>query len=84
MGEYAVPLLIAVAAITLTYAFCLRPMRRQSGGSSSACCAPSRPDAASADEIAALSQEIQALRQSMTDPAEAGPPHRTGQPDITN
>ena len=84
MGQYAGPLLIAVAAIALTYFFCLRPMRRQAGGSSSACCLPSRPDAASANEIKALSREIEALRQSMADPADAGPSDRVGQADITN
>ena len=84
MGEYALPLLVAVASIALMYVCCLRPMRRHAGVDSSACCAPSSPDASTADEIAALSREIEALRQSMSDPADVGTPRGTGQADIPN
>lgn len=81
MGEYAVPLVVAIAAIALTYVFCLRPMRRHSGGASGGCCAPNSPDSATTNEISALRREIEVLRQSMADPADAGS-SRTGH--ITN
>lgn len=84
MGECAVTLLVAAAAIGLAYVFCLRPMRRHAGVASSGCCAPGRLDSGTTNEIAALSQEIEALRRSMADPAEAGPSRATGQADITN
>ena len=84
MGEYAVPLLVAAAAFGLTYVFCLRPMRRHADGASSACCAPSGGNAATGYEIAALRREIEALCQSMADPAEARPSRASGQADIAN
>lgn len=82
MGEYAVPLLVAAAVFGLTYLFCLRPMRHHAGDASSGCCAPSRGNDNTDGEIAALSREIEALRRSMADPAEAGPSQATDQADI--
>lgn len=84
MGEYAAPLLVAAAALGLTYVFCLRPMRRHATGASRASCAPSQADTAGTHEIAALRQEIEALRRFMDSPAEARPSPATGQADITN
>lgn len=84
MGQYAVLLLIAIATIALTYLCCLRPMRHHDSGASSTCCASNSPDASTANEIAALSREIEALRQSMGDPAEAAHRGGAGQADIPN
>lgn len=84
MGAYAVPVLVAVASIALMYVCCWRPIRRHARGESSACCAPSSSDASTANEIAALSAEIEALRQSMADPADAGHSRAASQADIPN
>ena len=83
MGAYAVPLLIAVASITLTYVFCLRPMRRDACAASWACSA-TNSRAETADEIAALSREIDALRQSMADPEDEVTSRAIRQADIPN
>lgn len=84
MGEYAVPLLVAVASLALVYGCCMRPMRHHAAGESSACCAPGSQEASTANEIAALSREIEVLRQSMANPSELGQRQKTGQADIPN
>lgn len=83
MGQYAVPLMIAVA-VGLTYVCCVRPMQRHAGDASGSCCAPRRSDASTVNEIAALSEEIRALRESMADPARGGQLRDTRQADIPN
>lgn len=81
MGEYAVPLLVAVAWIALMYVCCLRPMRH-ARGDANACCAPSQSDPSTANEIAVLGREIEELRRSMAGPADAGCSRSASQADI--
>lgn len=61
MKELALPILVALAALTLTYFFCLRPMRRGH-------CAATPQAGESAEreaEIARLRAEVAALRSDM-------------------
>ncbi len=57
MGELALPLITLVAAVTLTYLFCVRPMRRGRHG-----CHKPTQDHLDRD-LAALRRELDALRE---------------------
>jgi hypothetical protein len=54
--------LVAAAAITLTYFFCVRPMMRDRGGCAMPGCGPGRPQGVGDSEVAQLREEIRVLR----------------------
>lgn len=67
--------LAAVAAIVLTWFFCLRPMLRRTGSETDVCCAPTSQRA---DElIRAAREELSQLQNARLDSgADAPPPSR--------
>ncbi len=58
MAELALPLITLVAAIALTYLFCVRPMRRRGHG-----CGGHHSNDQVDNEIAVLRRELDALRE---------------------